>query len=456
MKKIFAVLIIWVLFQNKLLAQFEAVSYDFWGNAMALNTNPGASLEYKSVFAIPFFGNTQVFAGNSAFSPYDLLAENTSFQKNVPIILSGLKNTDNLLLYARYDLANVVWTAANNNVYNIGLYWELYNITYFPADLLRLGYDGNAMHLNDVFDAKYLASKTDLVQTLYFGIQKRFNNRFTLGYRFKLYNGLANAQTGGNSGKLYTTESNNNYYIHHLEDVDINVQTSGYSEHGDTQYYLSKLLLSGNMGLGTDLGFSFHPNQRTIITASILDLGFIYFSKDIKTYSYHGSFQYEGVALQFPETGAQDYWQTLKDDFNTHVVKTEGFDSYISWRPVRFYTSIKYGTDNLKKISCEDFVDPKTEYSSYIGLTGFAQVRPIKIYAGASVFYEKKWSKHFYTKLNLTADNYSFYALGGAVALNLGRLHFYVTGDNLLSLSDLAKSQKLGLQFGISWISFKP
>jgi len=455
MKVMKKVIVLYVLiFGFQLQAQFNALTYDFSGHAMVLNTNPGARTEYQSVFGIPAMSNFRFFAGNSGFSAYDLLAPDTSFNTKLEQILENLDNTDNLLINYRQDLINVVWADLDGNLYQAGMYWELDYFNNFPADLLRLAYDGNASHLYEVYDMKYLAAKAEFVQTMYFGIQKNISRELKLGYRFKLYSGLANAQSTGNGGTYYTTDGTHNYYTHHLDDINVDVKTSGYSENGDRNYYLNKFLLSGNLGWGADLGFTYHPNEKTYFTASLLDLGFIYYSKDIQTYSLRGNYQYEGVPMEFPDEGTQDYWQILKDDFEANVYEEDGDDAYVSFRPLTLYASVKFGTDNLRKVSCEDFVNPKTTYDNFVGFTGFAQLRPVKMHLGISAFYEKKWNKHLYTKFNLTADNYSYYSLGAGAVLNLGRLQVFMMVDNLAGLSDLAKSKKQAIQFGFNWIKF--
>ena len=438
----------------KSVAQFNAIDYDFTGSAQVLQTNPGTNYIYKGLIGIPLLTHSGIFAGSTGFSPYDLFATESSFETKVDNVLQNLKNTDFVLFNYRQDLFTFGWSNDPAYFNYLGMYWEMDHITYLPADLLRLAKDGNALHLYEVYDAKYLASNTELIQTLYFGRNIKKTSQFTYGYRFNLYFGAANAKSTGNSGKFYTTTGENNYYTHHLENINISARTAGYNENGDTGYYLSKLFLSGNMGLGTDWGLTFQSSKRFSLSAALLNIGFIYYNKDIHNYNYSGSYNYEGAQIEFPENSYIDYWKEIKDGFNNKIPKTENSDAYIVWRPLTFYTGLKYGLGNLNKQDCEHFVNPVDEYKSFIGLSGFAQVRPVKLHLGGTVFYEQKWSKYLYTKLNLTADNFSYYALGGGMVINLGRLQFSLTADNLLGLSDLSKSRKQSFHFGLNWIKF--
>jgi len=184
----------------------------------------------------------------------------------------------------------------------------------------------------------------------------------------------------------------------------------------------------------------------------LLDLGFIYYTTDINSRYIKGSYRYEGVNLQFPEQSFIDYWQSIKDEFNEKIKNEESRKNYISWRPAQVYTSVKYGLGDISHQKCEDFLHPKTVYTNFVGLTGFAQYQPVKIHWGISGFYERKWSKHLYTKFNMTADNFSYYALGGGLVLNLGHLQFSLIADNLLGFSDLAQSRKQAVQFGLNFV----
>ncbi len=454
MKKILTYGFLWGMFSVTSWGQFNMVAYDFTGSATVLQTNPGADYKYKKLFGIPFLSNIQTFAGSTGFSMYDLLAPEGTFEEKVYATVADLKNKDFVLVNYRQDLFTVGWTDDMQRFKYLGMYWELDHITYTPADIIQLGLDGNAPHMNQRYEADHIASKTELVQTMYYGVHKNPNPFLNIGYRFKLYTGIANAQTVNNKGALYNTPGENNFYVHHLDNVDINLQSSGYNEDKENVgYYVSKFLFSGNYGPGFDFGVTYQYTDKMSFSAALLDLGFIYYTTDLHNYQIKGSYQYEGVAIQFPEN-YMDYWQEVKDQFNEEITAEENSRSYISFRPTSLYASLKYGMGDLRHQDCENFMNPKKEYTSFLGLTTFAQVRPVKIHLGLSAFYEQKWSKHFYTKMNITADNFSYTSLGAGLVWNIGRLQLLVTADNLVGLSDLAKSRKQSLQFGLNIIKF--
>jgi len=450
--KHFQLLIAILLFHTTLGAQFDAVAYDFTGNVGVLQYNPGNKYPYKNFFGIPFLTNTQVFAGSSGFNLNDLFASGSSFEEKVHKTANRLSNTDFAMFSYRHDLFSYGWTNDLQVLKYFGLYFELQHITYTPADFVKLGLYGNGPYIDQTFDAKYLATKTELVQTIYFGIHRKLNPNLHIGWRFKLYSGLVNAQNINNTGTFYTTQGQNNFYKHHFDDLDIKLQSSGYREGEGINYYLAKLIFSGNYGPGIDFGLTYRLNKKTFVSASVLDLGFIYYTTDLKNYYIKGNYEFEGANLQFPENNLIDYWKDIKDNFNRQITNSENTNNFISWRPTKLYSSVKYGLGNLTHQDCRNFINPVAEYSDFIGLTGFAQWQPVKFHFGASAFYEKKWTDSFYTKINLTADNFSYYSLGGGFVLNIGRVQLSLLADNLIGFSNLAQSKKQSVQFGLNLV----
>jgi hypothetical protein len=450
MKKLLFIVFLYVGTLN-ITAQFNAVGYSFFNTNSSFQLNPGDKHIYKNLFSAPLLNNIELSAGITGFTLYDLFKPNSNFNNNVYQTINQLTNTDFILVHYRQDLFSYGWSDDLERFKSIGIYWEFDHITYTPGDIFKLGLYGNSGYLNKTFDAKYFAEKTEFVQTMYYGINGLVLPKLNVGVRFKIYSGIVNMQSIHNAGKFYTNQGQNNFYSHHLENVDISFQSSGYDEENlNKKYYLNKLFFSGNYGPGIDLGFVYDMNNRTTLSASVLDLGFIYYTKDIHSFNVKGDYDYEGVHLEFVQNTYIDYWKDIKEDFKQHITTNENNNNYISWRPTTLYTSIKYGIGNISKQKCQDFLNPKTDYTNFIGITTFAQFRPVKIHLGISGFYEKQWSKYFTTKVNLTADNFSYAALGSGFSLNFGHVQFNLIMDNLLGLSDLAKSKKQSLQFGLN------
>ena len=57
----------------------------------------------------------------------------------------------------------------------------------------------------------------------------------------------------------------------------------------------SKTFLGGNLGLGFDIGMTYHITPQVEFTGSLLDIGFINYSKDVVQYRAEGDFIFDGI-----------------------------------------------------------------------------------------------------------------------------------------------------------------
>ncbi|HFX17537.1 MAG TPA: hypothetical protein ENK64_00145, partial [Flavobacteriales bacterium] len=201
-------------------AQFNAVGYSFFNTNSSFQLNPGDKHIYKNLFSAPLLNNIELSAGITGFTLYDLFKPNSNFNNNVYQTVNQLSNTDFILVNYRQDLFAYGWSDDLERFKSIGLYWEFDHIIYTPGDIFKLGLYGNSGYLNKTFDAQYFAEKTEFVQTMYYGINGLVLPNLNVGVRFKIYSGITNMQSIHNTGKFYTNQGQNNFYSHHLENVD--------------------------------------------------------------------------------------------------------------------------------------------------------------------------------------------------------------------------------------------
>src|SRR5690606_14529179 len=126
----------------------------------------------------------------------------------------------------------------------------------------------------------------------------------------------------------FVTETGDANFYRHRVVSDAVLHTSGYAslreieEDGNQvkngwKELRSRALFSGNMGLGLDFGFTYHPAKQWTVTGSLQDLGFIRYTEDVESYSLKGSYELEGIELIFPSVidgsgEVRDYWEDLR------------------------------------------------------------------------------------------------------------------------------------------------
>jgi len=258
-------------------------------------------------------------------------------------------------------------------------------------------------------------------------------------------------------------------------DADLNLRTSGIetlSDAGDagttTGNFMKRALFGGDLGLGIDLGFTYHLTERTTITGSVLDVGFLYHT-DAKNYSLLGNATVEGIQIdvlqQFSNLN-RDFWQDLVDEIETAIPFNTDDKGYFSLRPTKLYGSIRHdfgkpvGGSSGAAFTCDCTGSTngsntlRSKYRNSAGAQLFVMNRPRGPQAAITGFYTRRFGNILAVKATYTADKFSFTNLGVGVNLQAGPINFYVMGDNLLSYQNIAASNYASFKFGLNIISW--
>ncbi len=218
-----------------------------------------------------------------------------------------------------------------------------------------------------------------------------------------------------------------------------------------------RVLFGGNLGMGVDLGFTYQHTTEWMIDASLQDICFINYYKDVKNYILEGYLEYDGIQSVFPQITsgqtAQDYWEEVQDDFDALFEIDSSTSSYTKWRPIKFNSSVSYnfGRKIDKECDCLDTSDPT--FQNRVGAHLFAMKRPNHLQWALSLFYYRKFLRGLQLKTTYTIDTYSSSnIIGLGAATSLGPVQFYMLADNLLEYQNVAKSQSVSLQLGFNYI----
>src|SRR5690606_21520831 len=205
-------------------------------------------------------------------------------------------------------------------------------------------------------------------------------------------------------------------------------------------------------------------DPQTSITGSILDVGFIHNSGDVWNYDLRGQTSTEGISVFLPEDIDEldnDLWQELIDQIDEALPHGENTSSYISLRPIKVYGSIRhdFGEPRRGRFDCDCDIRPNPRplrdyYRNSVGGQLFLIKRPRGIQAALTGFYQRNLGRTLSVKTSYTIDKYSFTNVGLGLNLQAGPINFYVLGDNLLGLSNIADSHYASFQFGFNILSW--
>lgn len=464
-------------------AQNKELMYDFYEIPQSLMLNPGVKTSQRWHVGIPVISGFSFQGATSGVTVNDLFANDgidftTKVQER---LLDVMSHKDDFSTTSQIEGITVGFRGKNrpDDYYSFGMYGETDVIAYWPKDLAILAFEGNGgANIGRSFDLGDLNVRGEMINVFHFGINRKMGNDLTVGARVKLYSSIFQFQSIKNSGSFRTTEGQNNVYASSIN-ADLQLQTAGVRGFYDivdddtsttqkdvTSLFTKRVLLGGNLGLGFDAGFSYQLNPQTTITGSVLDIGFIYNSKDVWNYTARGSTTVEGVTVFLPEdinNLNNDLWQELLDDIDAALPHGENNSGYISFRPAKAYGSIRYDFGeggNTLSDNCGCGVNEggggsnSNMYRNSVGGQLFMMKRPRGVQAALTGFYQRRFGRTLALKTTYTVDKYSFSNIGLGLNMQLGPVNFYVMGDNLLSYRNLADSHYLSLQFGFNIISW--
>ena len=453
--------------------QNKQLLYDFVEIPQAAMVNPGVATDFQWYSGIPVLSGLAFQAGSSGLSVNDIFA-NDGIDINDKIrdrAISGMTPKDELSGTFQIDILNFGFRGRNtDNFYTAGMYIEGDAIGYWFRDYAILAFEGNADRLNQRFDLGHFKTRGEMVNVFHIGINKKVDNNLAIGVRGKIYSSILDFNSTKNDGFFVTREGQNNIYQSTLE-ADMRLRSSGFNAIRDAENegtlagtLAKRALFGGNLGLGVDLGFTYQLNEQTVLTGSLLDLGFIYHSNDVFNYSLNGNATLEGVEVILPDAVSNpdtDFWQDLVDDVEGFVPFEEDQKNYLAFRPTKLYASLRYnfGEPLESRANCDCGINAssnsmRSKYTNSLGGQLYMINRPRGPQAALTAFYQRRFGNFLAVKAAYTVDKFTFTNLGLGLNLQAGPINIYAMADNLLAYRNIAASRYASFQLGLNIISW--
>ncbi|SDR73203.1 hypothetical protein SAMN05216503_0656 [Polaribacter sp. KT25b] len=440
----------------RITAQNKQVLYDFAELPQTLLLNPAAETNYKFHFGVPLLSGISLDYGSSGAVLTDVFAkDNIDVNDKISTMLNRLTDRDFVKFNSQIEVFNGGFRVDDNTYISFGFYEEIDAISYVPKDVITLINEGNSSYLNKNFSASQLLYKLDVLGVIHAGVSKKINEQLTVGGRFKIYSSALNIESTNNTGTFTTVLGNNNIYKQYLSNININAKTSGlvvddeYIE--DPNAYLKNTFLGGNLGIGFDFGITYHINSQLEFSASILDLGFVNHTKNVKNTTAKGDFVFEGIEFEYDPNSSTNYWGQLDKNFTEQIPTDENEESYISWRPAKFNAALKYSFGERRSKYCYDNTY-KDFYTDALGVQLYSVFRPLSPQVALTGFYQKSITNKIHTKFTYTIDDFSYANIGAGFSAQFSRVNFYGMVDNILEFDNLSSANSLSLQLGINVI----
>ena len=458
-------IVLWISFA---ISQNKQVLYGMTDIPQNLLLNPGSKIPQKMHVGVPFLSQIHVNGGSSGLSAHDILGNsNEDINTVIRNKIFELSDRDFFSATQQLEVINFGWLAKNKIYFSGGLYEELDFILYFPRDLAILAWEGNRDYLNYEFDLGEVSTAGDLLSVYHFGANKQINDKLTFGVRAKLYSSMLSYKSTNNRGTFVTTlgdEDSPNIYEHKLQNVDMSVETSGLASLQDLngsaeigKKIIGRAFFRGNLGLGVDIGATYDITNNITASASILDLGAIFHTKDVESYAVSSDYTLDGIELLFPPLldgeSTPPYFDDLEDEFENEVPIDTLYNSYTQFRPTKINASLAYSfgrsIDGSDDCNCKK-PDGATARNQQAGIQYYSIFRPKGPQVAGTLFYTRRFTNFLAVKATYTVDSFSATNIGLGIVADIGMVNFYLAADNLLGYQNLAKAKSVSLQLGFN------
>lgn len=401
------------------------------------NINPGFIPEHKFYIGIPLLSSVKTGFENSISYEDIFLRKGDSLILDRDHILSNIDDKTNLNInlleeyiafgftvkknYFNFRLADIVQT---NFVLNKSLF-----------QFLLYG-NGNEAFLGKNVDIGGNAINASYYREYAFGYSRQVNEKLSVGTTLKYLQGMANITTAKDEISLNTSEED--FALTMTSNIEINISAPGI---GDTEFEVNDLLPNPkNGGFAFDLGADYKINEKFDAYASILNIGSIKWTENVKNFVTENPdepFVYEGFDInEYFEDNEfdNDRIENILDSIVDEVGIIETNEAYKSKLAPMLNLG---GRFNLSE---------KDMFSALFR----NQFQKNKDWTTLSVAYTRKFSPGLNLMVSNTIFTDSFLNPGIGFAANIGPIQLYLVNENVIAPFMLNNSNVFLVRFGIN------
>jgi hypothetical protein len=196
-----------------------------------------------------------------------------------------------------------------------------------------------------------------------------------------------------------------------------------------------------NIGLGLDLGATYELNDKIMISASVTDLGFIRWNKDITTLSADNTFEFSGLNMNDFFNGSKtinDIGKDMVDSLKNAFSLTKSKAAFTTYLP--FGISVG-GSYNLTK-----------QFS--VGLLSYSRIITKQFREAVTLSANLNIGNALSTSLSYTAANGQFNSLGAGLGFRAGVTQFYIVSDRIPLYWNKIKNDNSSFVLPANWNTF--
>jgi len=461
MKKIYIVYcILSLIVAEKIKAQTNLNLYNFRNVSQSNLMNPGIRPQANFTFGMP---SVYLSLQTPEITLADIFNKNenpdSTFKR---IVRDPNLSFNNMGISSTIDLLYFGFTI-KKNYFSLGVQQnnEFYGSP--PKDILGLT-QGSTFFQNSLNRLVNLGD-IDINASSYIGYHvgytRQINKKLSLGIRLKFLQGIYNVNVEKSTLQLSTNIDS--IYIK----AGIKANTAGFDDIRKSNFNLNELIYAtlnngasipkgtdyspdyvaffqkrgivAGTGWGIDLGANYKFNQHVSVSASVIDLGYINWNKNNRTFEMPVTeFNYKGADIKDINSldSLGNRFEKLQDSLVNNVfVPSESTNSYTTYLNAKLYLGAQYAFNYNNMF---DFM--------FFNNFGYKKFNP-----AISVSFTKKVWSILDIRVSGTYYNKSFNNAGLGFSLNLGAFQTYLFSDNLLALTQYDEAKFINIRTGVNW-----
>jgi hypothetical protein len=191
-----------------------------------------------------------------------------------------------------------------------------------------------------------------------------------------------------------------------------------------------------NSGWAGDASITYKYSDRWKFNASIIDIGFINWTSNVKNYvALNGGYTFDGVDLNEFINDSSSF-EHVSDSLSDAFDPDENADAYKTNLPAHIYLNASYQLDQRMTASA----------------LLHAQMFKSTVQPTVTLGLNRRVTNHISASLNYSMINHHFNNVGLGLALNAGPLQFYMISDNLIGTINPLSHHTTQLHFGFNLI----
>lgn len=300
-----------------------------------------------------------------------------------------------------------------------------------PGDLIKLAFKGNEQFAGSTIDLSTLRGDMRYYREIGAGFSRNITDKLRVGIKGKILFGIASFSIKNNSLGITVNDD----YSHTLN-ADLAVNISGpVNVYMDSNHKVDSVVLddsgfktrsglfdffSGrkNHGLGLDIGATYDLNDRIVLSASVTDLGYIRWKKDVSNLRVKNQFDFSGLNLLDVVNGTKtinEVGQDMLDSLKNAFVVSGTNEPFTTFLP--FGITIGGSYNITRNIS--------------FGLISYTKIISNQVREAVTFSANVNLGNIFSTSVCYTAENNRYDNLGAGFACRAGLLQFYLLSDRI-------------------------